>query len=216
MVPGFMCGHVVPIEDERELWEQGDINTMLRNVALYVAKLAASSASRSDIDFDDLFQEAMIAAWKSLRVYDPEKARFVGLARNAARWRLSELNRSAHSLVKRSQGQTGPKPVVVRHGGTQKQRGPFDPQRGRGFGSSHAPWDCKRIAESRMVEARDRRLESSVASALRTLSEREQQILHKRYLGDTLQEVGDSYGLTRERIRQIEKKALHRLREIVG
>jgi len=46
------------------------------------------------------------------------------------------------------------------------------------------------------------------------LDEREQQILWDRLLADepkTLQEIGDQFGLTRERVRQIEKKLIQRL-----
>jgi RNA polymerase primary sigma factor len=52
---------------------------------------------------------------------------------------------------------------------------------------------------------------------LSTLSPREERILRKRYgIGEkaehTLQEVGQEFGLTRERIRQIQAKSLRKLR----
>ena len=52
---------------------------------------------------------------------------------------------------------------------------------------------------------------------LQTLNEREQRILEMRFgLNNrephTLEQVGNYYGLTRERIRQIEAKALRKLR----
>lgn len=60
-------------------------------------------------------------------------------------------------------------------------------------------------------------LKEIIADALSTLSEREREVIIARYglNGDkekTLEEVGAIYNLTRERIRQIEKKALKRLR----
>jgi RNA polymerase primary sigma factor len=56
-----------------------------------------------------------------------------------------------------------------------------------------------------------------LATALSTLHERERSVLELRYgLTDgeprTLEEIGALYGVTRERIRQIEKKTLAKLR----
>ena len=61
-------------------------------------------------------------------------------------------------------------------------------------------------------------LRETVHSALRGLSDREQRVLSLRYglVGDhtyTLEEVGRLLGVTRERIRQIEKEALWKLRQ---
>ena len=62
------------------------------------------------------------------------------------------------------------------------------------------------------------RIEAALST---TLSVREQQVLRLRYLDDgesrrTLREVGDRLGLTRERVRQLEKRALAKLREVEG
>jgi len=59
-------------------------------------------------------------------------------------------------------------------------------------------------------------LQKEVARALLTLSERERNIVQAFYgIGQpemTLEEIGDKYGLTRERVRQIKEKAIRRLR----
>ena len=62
-----------------------------------------------------------------------------------------------------------------------------------------------------------RLLEEHIHSALDILNEREREVLEMRYgLQDgrthTLEEVGKAFGVTRERIRQIETKALRKLR----
>jgi RNA polymerase primary sigma factor/RNA polymerase sigma factor len=60
---------------------------------------------------------------------------------------------------------------------------------------------------------------ASVSSILECLSEREREIVEKRFgltgraPAQTLQEVGADLGVTKERIRQIEKRALAKLRE---
>jgi RNA polymerase primary sigma factor len=60
-------------------------------------------------------------------------------------------------------------------------------------------------------------LAEAVSEALAGLSEREQEIVRRRFgLDDgqarTLEEVGKEFGVTRERIRQIEAKTLAKLR----
>ena len=72
-------------------------------------------------------------------------------------------------------------------------------------------------AQEPMDAAAREMLRESVKNALAVLSERERQVLELRYgLVDgkehTLEEVGQYFNLTRERIRQIESKALRKLR----
>ena len=55
--------------------------------------------------------------------------------------------------------------------------------------------------------------------AMEDLTPREQQVISRRFLGEgksTLAEIGESFGVTKERIRQIEGKALAKLRTILS
>ena len=63
----------------------------------------------------------------------------------------------------------------------------------------------------------NRKLHESIEEVLSTLSEKESKVIKYRFglegeRPHSLQEIGDKYNLTKERIRQIEKKAISRLR----
>ncbi len=78
------------------------------------------------------------------------------------------------------------------------------------FIESNIPGPEAEVVEKSLSESIDRILDS--------LSERERNVIIRRYgLHDTkpmsLKEVGDLYGLTKERIRQIEKKVLNSMKE---
>ena len=66
----------------------------------------------------------------------------------------------------------------------------------------------------------DLMMEEHLEDVLQTLTEREETVLRLRFgIGDgyqrTLEEVGNRFGVTRERVRQIETKALRKLRHPV-
>uniref|UniRef100_UPI003D814AC8 RNA polymerase sigma factor RpoH n=1 Tax=Trichloromonas sp. TaxID=3069249 RepID=UPI003D814AC8 len=70
--------------------------------------------------------------------------------------------------------------------------------------------------ETRLLEHEQQQmLSGQVQSALSRLNERERQIIHDRILSDsprTLQELADDYGISRERVRQLEKNALCKMK----
>jgi len=62
---------------------------------------------------------------------------------------------------------------------------------------------------------------ATLRAAVATLPLRERRVVERRFglragRGETLSEIGDTYGVTRERIRQIEGKALRKLRTIMA
>lgn len=91
------------------------------------------------------------------------------------------------------------------------------PSRPEEDGSSLAERLADEHATNPEREALRNRLRSEVLRALACLTEREQQILRMRFGvgrrgGLSLRQVGEAFDLTRERIRQIERRALGKLR----
>jgi RNA polymerase primary sigma factor len=74
-----------------------------------------------------------------------------------------------------------------------------------------------KTTESPMKKVEEESLKEAIQTVISTLSQNEQEILKLRFgLGEeepmSLQQIGKKFGLSKERIRQIEKKALRRLR----
>jgi len=80
--------------------------------------------------------------------------------------------------------------------------------------------DERPTPEQNVVDGHDSAVRSRwLRDALDNLTPREKDILQHRYLDDTrktLADVGESYGVTKERIRQIESRALSKLKSALG
>jgi len=87
---------------------------------------------------------------------------------------------------------------------------------GEGYTLLDSLADDRLSQEENLLETEDRRMTARrVREALMELNERERRIVHDRILRDdplTLQEIADAYGISRERVRQIEKNALGKLK----
>ncbi len=70
--------------------------------------------------------------------------------------------------------------------------------------------------EDRLIQSQDAQVQrNEISKALERLTERERYIITQRIMSDnplTLREIGDTFQLSRERVRQIEKEALTKLR----
>jgi RNA polymerase sigma factor (sigma-70 family) len=110
---------------------------------------------------------------------------------------------------------------VVRALSARKTIVSYDVPRGSGEHVSLSdllPNETEASAEELFVEAA---LRDSIHGSLQRLSERERYVIERRYGVDgggcaTLQEIGQELGITRERVRQVQKSALRRLHSRAG
>ncbi|MDN3680189.1 RNA polymerase sigma factor RpoH [Vibrio tapetis] len=75
------------------------------------------------------------------------------------------------------------------------------------------------IADNIEADNWEKHTNNRLSSALSTLDDRSQHIVRSRWLNDqksTLQELADAYGVSAERIRQLEKNAMKKLKLAVG
>jgi RNA polymerase sigma-32 factor len=83
----------------------------------------------------------------------------------------------------------------------------------------HLPDERENQEEALMRRQEEGGREKAIALALSALNDRERHIVHERILAEvprTLQDVADDYGITRERVRQLEKNALEKLRKLLA
>ncbi len=142
---------------------------------------------------EDLIQEGNVGLMKAVRKFNPEVG--VRLISFAVHWIKSEI----HEYVLKNW-------KIVKVATTKAQRKLFFDY------LTNEDSDPMEIVEKEDF-ARDQI--NQLQSAISDLDERSQLILKERWLTDdkpTLHELADKYGISAERIRQIEKKAMEKIR----
>jgi RNA polymerase sigma-32 factor len=95
----------------------------------------------------------------------------------------------------------------------------LDLSEGEDYTLMHSLADTRDSQEELLLQKEENQLISSqVQQALKKLTPREQRIVHDRILADhprTLQELADDYGISRERVRQLEKNALTKVKGVL-
>jgi RNA polymerase primary sigma factor len=139
---------------------------------------------------------------------------------------INKLIRTARSLVQEYGREPSPEEIAKKMGipvmkVARSSRSPRSPsprdahRRGRGQSSQGFYRRPERRLPGRSSDSIG--LRSQTQTVLKTLTPREEKVLKLRFgVGDgsehTLEEVGQNFAVTRERIRQIESKALRKLR----
>ncbi len=84
--------------------------------------------------------------------------------------------------------------------------------RSQGVDASENSTVTRHVQVEPVPSAEQRTLEE----AMQTISKREQKVIRDRMESKPLEEIGKELGVTRERVRQIEEKALAKIREVMG
>lgn len=204
----------------------------------YVRRFAARNVEEGE-DPEDVFQVAFMGLQRSTRRFDPERGyRFVVYAsywmRQAImRWRADEgaairipvhrkekiarLDLAMEKLDVRADGTVSDNDLAVDMEWTTDEVSQFRAiPREAEYPESIEDWD-EVLPEQEDANTFDQaETESIITDALAELPEREADVIRMRFgIGRdadmTLEEIGQIYGVTRERIRQIEAKGLDRL-----
>lgn len=199
------------------------LNELVRSNIRLAFHFAKSEARRHGLDLvQDAFQAALIGLFRGIQGWDPER----GALSTYATWHIrQQIQRWSHNEVDVIR-----LPVHV-HETLAKDPSELTPQVRLASERAQKVASLEGFAErgeeviddelERMEDDLDRKmLHASVARLLEELSDRERDVVMLRHgFGDgrpkTLEEIGDVFGLTRERIRQIEKQACGKLREKV-
>lgn len=173
-----------------------------------VLRLASMVAARhSDSDIDDLVQDGLIAVCQSIDHYDTKTGyRISTLAWRNILWKLRSSMCNL-STIRLTQSAIKNLPVDKRH----ILQNPIDID---SLDTSSRDW--LELKASDDVESDQLASETEIASrvqrAIDRLPQRYKEVVRMRMAGKTLQEVGEVYGITRERVRQIEAKGYSKLK----
>ena len=165
--------------------------------------------------------EFILRNWRIVKVATTKAQRKLFFNLRSAKKRLAWLGRDEVETVARDLG-VRPEDVLEMEARLSSHDTAFEPHSDsndddqRNFAPAAYLQDLRNdpttvLEESEWQEHNEQRL----GKALDALDERSQDILRRRWLSEektTLQELADEYGVSAERIRQIEKNALNRLR----
>ena len=168
--------------------------------------------------------EFILRNWRIVKVATTKAQRKLFFNLRSAKKRLGWMNRAEVDAVAEALD-VSPETVLEMEGRLAGQDVPFDPQ---ADDEDESPYSAPagylpdtRYDPAGAVEASDweRWNRERLAAALETLDARSRDIVERRWLREpkaTLQELADRYGVSAERIRQIEKNALRRLQKAMA
>lgn len=188
-------------EEEAELvarMRQGDLSArdaLVDSQIPWVVRLVLRSRPRTE-DFEDLVQAGLIVLLECLPKFDPSISRLSSFSTKPIRWRLANARKVA-GLIRRPAYR-----ATSRHLAAWHQAASFE------------ELDLHYLPEAEAEPASAERLDEllRLRQAIGLLPDRQYAILVRRLSGHTLAAIGVELGLSKERIRQIESRAVATLR----
>jgi RNA polymerase primary sigma factor len=178
-----------------------------------VVKLALAAYKTKGYEFDDLLQEGVMGLMRSIRKYNTSKhGSFVSYF---PLWVMQYIGRALANKSRLIRIPVHAVENMINELYEYISLDDFADVDGNGYVEYNIANTANETIDDILTQVQLREVTNS---ALRSLSPREQEIVRMRYgLNETgkeytLQEVGDIFQVTRERIRQIEEKALLKLR----
>jgi RNA polymerase sigma-32 factor len=170
--------------------------------------------------------EFIIRNWRVVKVATTKAQRKLFFNLRSSKKRLGWLSREEVNAVAKDLG-VSPDTVVEMESRLSGNDVSFDPDPD---GDSHEEHDTmapanyvrdSRADPAELLEREDWEAQSNhrLSEALASLDPRSREIVRRRWLGEkrlTLQELGREYGVSAERIRQLESTALRRLKACIG
>lgn len=180
-------------EEELKAWLDGNFDLLARSQLPYVIKLAASVCRRYRFkDVDMAISAGNIALIESLRRFDPRKARLTTWVTRVVLWRVAkeiQIDRQGCGPSERIMASRRvflvPLDAIVRNSVPHS----FDPE-------SDLDNELNRLR-----------------AAIKRLKPRLARVIRARLDGLTLREIGDKMGISRERVRQLERVAIHAIKK---
>lgn len=184
---------------------------LFRSMAPLVVTMASRYQPTNCLGTEDLIQHGNLGVLRAIEKFDGTRG--YRLTTYAYRWIWQficrEIIRSSYQIT--IPYMTTPKLADLR--AAMKSGGMY-----QALGANVSVMKCKSTSPARAAENQDevRRGREKLRHALGALNDREQYVLIERASGKILDDLAAVLGVTRERVRQIESKALHKARMRAG
>lgn len=182
-----------------------------------ILKIIYGRHFKSRMSWDDFSQESFIAMTKAIASYDAKKNRFISWYSRYVVWHVGRFWESSGTAIRlpsyvwdslRAMDEQERMPLLglAFQGSLNEKVNDDEAESITMLDNLSDPINYSDLAINKADKAS---LKQLIGLALADLPERSRDILQRRY-GDcqTLEEVGDIYGISRERIRQIQSKAI--------